>query len=134
MRSAAPRASRSDAAKRSSPRKLGAILLARQFPLEYPGLAACSVHPGIVQTNLGRHTSVWSLLKFVVAMPFGGERPASAEVGARTRAPCAVTPELENGASHVNCEPAETVECAKNMDDAKRLYDCCDEATRPFQA
>jgi len=113
--------------------KLGAILLAKQFPLEHPGLTACSVHPGIVQTNLSRHTSIWSLLKFVVAMPLGGERSVSAEVGARTQTMCAVTPELQEGAYYVGCKPSETAECAQNMDDAKRLYDYCDKATRSFQ-
>ena len=113
--------------------KLGAILLAKQFPLEYPGLEACSVHPGIVQTNLGRHTSIWSFLKFAVAMPFGGERPVKAEVGARTQTMCAVTTALETGAYYVDCAPSETAECAQNMDDAKRLYDYCDDATSAFQ-
>ena len=87
-----------DGWRRYQQSKLGNVLLARQFPLEYPHLTACSVHPGIVRTNLSRHTSIWALLRFVIAMPFGGERPVSPERGASTQTFCAVTAELEQGA------------------------------------
>ena len=116
--------------------KLGDILLAKQFPIEYSHMIACSVHPGIVQTNLARHTSIWSLLRFIIAMPFGGERPVSPEVGASTQTLCAVMPEeeLASGAYYADRAVSDDVaDCAKRTDDAKKLYDYCDEVTRPFQ-
>lgn len=115
--------------------KLGDILLAKHFPVEFQGLAACAVHPGIVMTNVSRHLSIRSRLKFVLAMLRGAERPASPEQGARTQTMCAVIPgnELISGAYYAYGSVAEEAKAAKNADDAKRLYDYCNEKTQPFQ-
>ena len=115
--------------------KLGDILLSKQFPIEYKHLKSCAINPGVVRTNLGRHISIWSLLKFVIAGFSGGQQVVSPEQGARTQTLCAVMPddELVNGAYYTNCTVSEEALCAKNMDDAKKLYDYCDEVTKPFQ-
>ncbi len=39
--------------------KLGDILLAKQFAVEYPHLKGCAVHPGVVRTILARNNSFW---------------------------------------------------------------------------
>ena len=116
--------------------KLGDILLAKQFAVEYPHLQACAVHPGIVRTNLARNNSIWQLLKFLVAFVLASERLSGPTEGARTQTYCAVMPEdeLENGAYYADAAVSEEAEAAKNMDDAKALYDYCDEVTRPFQS
>jgi len=124
-----------DGWRRYQQSKLGDILLAKQFPLEFPHLKACAVHPGVVRTKLGRHMSVWTLLKFVLAGLTGGARVVTPEQGARTQTLCAVMPDADliSGAYYADCAVAQEAECARNMGDAKKLYDYCDEATRAFQ-
>jgi NAD(P)-dependent dehydrogenase (short-subunit alcohol dehydrogenase family) len=124
-----------DGWRRYQQSKLGDILLAKQFPVEYNHLKACAVHPGIVMTNVGRHVSTWTRLKFVFAFLSGAERVVPPEQGARTQTLCAVMPEdeLVSGAHYANGTVSEEAESAKNMEDAKKLYDYCDEVTRPFQ-
>lgn len=115
--------------------KLGDILLAKQFSVEHSHLKACAVHPGVVQTNLGRHMSIWSMLKYGIFGLLGkGERVVSPEQGARTQTLCAVMPddELVNGAYYADCAVSKEAAAAKNMDDAKKLYAYCDEGPRPF--
>lgn len=116
--------------------KLGDILLAKQFAVEYPHLKTCAVHPGVVRTNLARNNSIWQLLKFLVAFVFGSARLTVPTEGARTQTYCAVMPadQLVNGAYYVDAAVSQEAEAAKNMDDAKALYDYCNEVTRPFQA
>jgi len=117
--------------------KLGDVLLAKQFPLEFSHINACSVHPGLVMTNLGRHTSTWMKLKFVLAGLFGKVPPmAGPEEGARTQTLCAVMPDedLVTGAYYASCAVAEEAQSAKNMDDARKLFAYCDDVTAPFQA
>lgn len=116
--------------------KLGDILLAKQFPIEYGHLKACAVHPGVVMTNLSRHISLWNRLKFMFAFLSGSVRAATPEQGARTQTLCAVIPEeaMVSGAYYADGSISEEAESAKRMDDAKKLYDYCDEVTRPFQA
>ncbi|MGA7937513.1 MAG: hypothetical protein WCA35_28440 [Kovacikia sp.] len=41
--------------------------------------------------------------------------------------------ELVSGAYYADCAVSKEAVCAKNMDDTKKLYDYCDEATQPFQ-
>jgi hypothetical protein len=71
----------------------------------------------------------------VIAGFSGGQQVVSPEQGARTQTLCAVMPdeELVNGAYYTNCAVSEEAVCAKNMDDAKKLFDYCDEVTKPFQ-
>jgi NAD(P)-dependent dehydrogenase (short-subunit alcohol dehydrogenase family) len=124
-----------DGWRRYQQSKLGDILLAKQFPVVYPHLKACSVHPGVVRTNLGRHLSAWTMVKFLFRAMTGEPLPKRPEEGARTQTWCAVMPdaELVSGAYYADAAVAVEAEAAKNMDDAKRLYDFCDAATRKFQ-
>lgn len=116
--------------------KLGDILLAKQFLLEFDHLEGCSVHPGIVRTNLGRHMSLRTMLKYVWASLTGrGAQILTPEQGARTQTLCAVMPStsLVSGAYYADCIVSEEAQSAKNMEDAKSLYDYCDRVTQPFQ-
>lgn len=116
--------------------KLGDILLAKQFPLEFDHLESCAVHPGVVRTNLSRHMSKWTMVKYVWAAITGrGAKLLTPERGARTQTLCAVMPSdaFVQGAYYADCLVAQEAESARNMEDAKRLFDYCDKATRPFQ-
>lgn len=116
--------------------KLGDILLAKQFLVEYDHLEGCSVHPGVVRTRLSRHMSMWTMLKYLWEAVTGrGAKLLSAEQGARTQTLCAVMPSesLVPGAYYADCAVARESQSARNMEDAKRLYDYCDEVTRSFQ-
>ena len=116
--------------------KLGDILLAKQFPLEFDHLTACAVHPGIVMTNIGRNLSIRSRLKYGVAALRGAGWPVSPERGARTQTLCAVMPgdELVTGAYYADGMVAEEALAARNMEDAKSLFDYCDAVTRSLQS
>ena len=116
--------------------KLGDILLAKQFLVEFDHLESCAVHPGVVRTNLSRHMSLGTILKYLWAsITCRGSPLLTPEQGASTQTYCAVMPseDLVSGAYYADCAVAEEAQSARNMDDAKRLYDYCDEVTRPFQ-
>jgi NAD(P)-dependent dehydrogenase (short-subunit alcohol dehydrogenase family) len=116
--------------------KLGDILLAKQFPIEFKHMMTCSVHPGVVRTNLSRHMSIITMLKYLLHGLFGGGEPLlSPKEGASTQTFCAVMPEEEliNGAYYADCEVKEEAQSARNMEDAKKLYDYCDEVTKAYQ-
>lgn len=118
--------------------KLGDILLAKQFPKEFPKLQACAVHPGVVQTNLGKHLSVMDMLRFVYKLIVdysNAEKPVTPEVGARTQVMCAVMEKVEDGGYYAfgKQEMVHLSDAAKNEEDAKKLYDFCDQVTKEFQ-
>ena len=115
--------------------KLGDILLARQFAKLYPHLKAVSVHPGGVKTNLGRHMTLGQKIKFVLTNPIIVMSMVSAEEGAATQVLVATLPdgELSNGAYYSDCKVTREAESARNMEDAKKLFDYCDEVTQAFQ-
>jgi retinol dehydrogenase 12 len=116
--------------------KLGDILLAKEFPKRNPKLEAVSLHPGVINTNLGRHLPWFAVLvfKFLLAVRLF-LRSKTVEQGAATTVTCATLPssELAVGAYYDDCDVGTEHDCAKNADDAKRLYDLCDEITKKFQ-
>lgn len=122
--------------------KLGDILLAKEFGMRYPQLETCSLHPGVIRTNLSRHLSVWDLLQFVfVRIPqllLSGEKSPmkTVEQGAATTVHCASLPTHEfqpQGAYYVDCDVAAESESARNEEDATAFFDYCDQVTRDFQ-
>jgi len=115
--------------------KLGDILLAKQFDKQYPHLSAYSVHPGVVKTNLGRHMSIGKKLAFMIKHPIAIMTMKGSEEGASTQVMVAILPEkdLNNGAYYADCKVSEETESARNMDDAQKLFNYCDEATKKFQ-
>ncbi|MDW3193003.1 MAG: SDR family NAD(P)-dependent oxidoreductase [Cytophagales bacterium] len=116
--------------------KLGNILLAKQFNLEFPNLVSASVHPGLVQTNLGRSMKLSQKLRFMITNPLMMMSMQNAEQGASTQVMVATMPEKElvKGAYYADCQVSEEAESAKNMDDAKKLFDYCDTVTSSFQS
>ena len=100
----------------------------------YP-LSAYSVHPGVVKTNLGRHMSIGKKLAFMIKHPISIMTMKRPEEGASTQVMVAILPEkdLKNGAYYADCKVSEETESARNMDDAQKLFDYCDEATKGFQ-
>lgn len=116
--------------------KLGDILLSKQFIKEYPNLQSYSVHPGAVQTNISRHYTIWELLKAIPKLiKLGQLKMLKPESGATTQVYCSVTSEnvLENGAYYYNCNVEQSSKASKNEEDAKKLYDFCNNVTQSFQ-
>ncbi|HMO40174.1 MAG TPA: SDR family NAD(P)-dependent oxidoreductase [Saprospiraceae bacterium] len=115
--------------------KLGDILLSKQFIKEFPGLYSYSVHPGVVQTNLSKHISFWSQLKMIPKLITGQIKIKKPEDGASTQVYCSVVPvsELENGAYYADCHIVPSSQSSNIAEDAKKLYDFCDEVTKKHQ-
>ena len=57
------------------------------------------------------------------------------EHGASTQVYCSVTPadELENGAYYADCHVEPSSKASNNAEDAKRIFDYCNEVTKSFQ-
>lgn len=119
--------------------KLGDILLAKEFQKRYR-METASCHPGVIQTELGRHLTLWDHLKIISTkipslIAEEGWKPfKTLEQGAATTLTAATLPsnKLKNGGYYRDCVLAEEAESAKNMDDAKALFDYCNEVTKPF--
>lgn len=121
--------------KRYQQSKLGSILLAKQFGAEHQHLKSVSVHPGVVATNIGRHVPIWTKIGFMLTDPLAVMAMSSPDVGASTQTLVATMPDSDmvNGAYYADCTISEEAESARNMADAKRLYDFCDHVTQSFQ-
>lgn len=118
--------------------KLGDILLAKYFNEKYTNLIAVSVHPGIVKTNLSRHMTFSKKISFILKHPLSLLNVLSMkepEEGAATQVMLATLPESEliGGAYYTDCKIVEETEIARNIDDAKMLYEYCDKVTKDFQ-
>ncbi|MDW3195149.1 MAG: SDR family NAD(P)-dependent oxidoreductase [Cytophagales bacterium] len=115
--------------------KLGNILLAKEFAQRYPHMKAVSLHPGGVKTNLGRHMTLGQKLGMVLKHPLMILSMVEPEVGAATQTMLSILPdhELENGAYYSDCKVIEEAPSGKDMTDAKKLFDYCEEATKAFQ-
>ena len=92
--------------------------------LEGTGVTVNAVHPGLVNTNLGRDQSKfsqWFARKFF----------KSPEEGAKTSIYLASSPNIEGvtGKYFVNKEPRESSEESYNEEYAKKLWEICDEMT-----
>ncbi len=115
--------------------KLGNILLAREFGRRYPDMPAVSVHPGGVKTNLGRHMTIGQKMLFVLKHPLMVMSMVEPEEGAATQVMVTVLPseQLENGAYYADCQVTEEAPSGRDMTDARKLFDYCDEVTSAFQ-
>lgn len=115
--------------------KLGDILLSKQFIKEFPELFSYSVHPGVNQTNLGKHISFWQKIKTIPKLISGEIKLLKPENGSSTQVFCAVAPEseLENGGYYADCHIEPSSKSSNISEDAKKLYDHCDEVTKTYQ-
>ena len=116
--------------------KLGDILLAKYFNQQYAHLTAVSVHPGVVKTNLARHMSLGKKMALVLRHPLAIMSMKAPEEGAATQVMVATMAdaELVGGAYYADCKVTQEAESAQNMEDAKLLFEYCDEVTKAFQA
>lgn len=126
-----------DSWRRYQQSKLAAILLAKQFAKNHTHLKTCAVHPGVVRTNLSRHMSPWLMVRYLVSGLLGrSQKIVGPDEGARTQTLCAVMPDadLQNGAYYADCAPTQPAAAAEYAQDAKRLYDYCEEVTSAFHS
>lgn len=94
---------------------------------------ANAVHPGVINTNLGRHFEAW---KRVAASLIGWTFMKSVEAGAATTCYVATAPALAQTTGHYfeDCNPV-VPEAGKHMDDrelAARLWARSEELTREY--
>ncbi len=94
---------------------------------------ANAVHPGVINTNLGRHFEAW---KRVAASLIGWTFMKSVEAGAATTCYVATAPALAQTTGHYfeDCNPV-VPEAGKHMDDralAARLWTRSEELTREY--
>lgn len=104
--------------------KLANILFAKEFAKRYNGLiTANSCHPGVVQTELGRHMSE-TVRKFII-QPFLGPFFKTPWEGAQTQIRLAIDPELKNvtGKYFSDCEEKTPSRDARDVETAAWLYD-----------
>ena len=115
--------------------KLGDILLSKQFIKEFPNLYSYSVHPGVNQTNLGKHISFWQKIKTIPKILSGEIKLLKPENGASTQVYCSVAPvsALENGGYYADCHITPSSKSSNIAEDAKKLFDYCDAVTKAFQ-
>ncbi|MFX1304542.1 MAG: SDR family oxidoreductase [Promethearchaeota archaeon] len=106
--------------------KLGEMLITYELSrkLDGTGVTANAVHPGLVNTNLGRdqsNFSQWFARKFF----------KSPEEGAETSIYLATSPEVEGitGKYFINKEPRQSSEESYNLEYAEKLWKICEEMT-----
>ena len=115
--------------------KLGNILLAKYFNEHYSNIVSVAVHPGIVKTNLGRHMPLSKKLLFMVKHPLAIFSMKEPEEGAATQVMVSIIPDsqLSGGAYYEDCMVSVESESARNMEDAKNLFEYCNQVTRKYQ-
>lgn len=106
--------------------KLAEVLITYELSRKLEGgrVTANAIHPGVVNTNLGRDQSKfsqWFARKFF----------KSPEEGAETSIYLASSPEVENitGKYYINKQPKESSEESYNLENAKKLWKICTELT-----
>lgn len=115
--------------------KLANILFTRELTkrLEGSGVTANSVHPGLVQTELGRHMSIYkSSFSRTVLAPIAWLFLKSPTQGAQTTLYCALASELEgvSGKYFSDCREKEVASQGKDDEVAKRLWAISESWTR----
>ncbi|XP_036374681.1 retinol dehydrogenase 12-like [Megalops cyprinoides] len=103
--------------------KLANILFSRSLAkrLEGTGVTVYALHPGIVQTELGRHLNTPLKVAYTIVKPFL-KTPVQ---GAQTSIYCAVEPALENESGHYYSECAQAT-CSRTATDdemAQKLWE-----------
>lgn len=104
--------------------KLANILFTKELNrrLEGTGVTCYAVHPGVVQTELGRHLG--GFVNFL-GNTIGNLMLKTPEMGAQTSVYCATEESVtkNSGCYFSDCAIKEPTEAAKNMEDAKRLWE-----------
>lgn len=130
-----------DGWKKYQQSKLGNILLAKEFNRRYDGLETASLHPGIIHTGLYKDTGITSFIKMSATMVpavLTGQlfqvMPKTTSIGAATTVTCATVKNIQSGGYYSNCYVYPESPAAKNEEDAKALFDYCDQITAPYQS
>lgn len=122
---------RYNAAEAYSQSKLANVLFSRELAAKLKehnieGVNTYSLHPGVVQTELGRHfneTLFWGARKIIgfILYPF----MKSVELGAQTTIYCAVDEKCANetGLYYADCVPTNTSAKAQKDENCKKLWD-----------
>ncbi|CAB9519327.1 daunorubicin C-13 ketoreductase DnrU [Seminavis robusta] len=119
--------------------KLGNILLAKEFAKRDNGneavkLETVALHPGMADTNLGRHVPSYVKGATTLMGWVGILSKKTAEQGAATTVTCATAALVQNGAYYEDCEPVNKLVGNVNVEeDGIRLFDLCVELTKDFQ-
>ena len=83
--------------------KLAQIYHAQELALQFPRVLSCSMHPGLVYTNLARYTKPNNIFARVLSplLPYIIRTP---EEGAQTVVFCCVDEKIQNGGYYGDCE------------------------------
>jgi len=117
--------------------KLANILFTKELARkgEGSGVNAYALHPGVINTELGRHlkdTFGPMVLIWKLAMPF----IKTPESGANTTIYCAVDESIadHNGRYYSDCKEKQTAPQAENIEDAKKLWEVSEQLVNLNQA
>jgi len=117
--------------------KLANILFTKELARkgEGSGVNAYALHPGVINTELGRHlqdTFGPLVMLWKVAMPF----IKTPESGANTTIYCAVEESIadHNGRYYSDCKEKQPAPQAENIEDAKKLWDLSEQLVNLNQA
>jgi len=117
--------------------KLANILFTKELARkgEGSGVNAYALHPGVINTELGRHlqdTFGPLVMLWKVAMPF----IKTPESGANTTIYCAVDESIadHNGRYYSDCKEKQTAPQAENIEDAKKLWEVSEQLVNLNQA
>lgn len=106
--------------------KLANILFTRELSkrLEETDVLVTAVHPGVVKTELARHTSFGkSRLASLTLAPITWLFFKTPRQGAQTTIHCAVADNVESGLYYSDCKPKEPADQAKDDKAAKQLWE-----------
>nr|XP_054758559.1 retinol dehydrogenase 13-like [Lytechinus pictus] len=125
---------RYNSAEAYSNSKLANVLFTRELSrrLEGTGVTANVLHPGVVKTNIGKHTGMHqSGFSMAILGPIFWLFVKSPEQGAQTSIYCAVDPELEkvSGQYFRDCKKSECDASGKDDEAAAKLWDISCELT-----
>jgi len=117
--------------------KLANILFTKELARkgEGSGVSAYALHPGVINTELGRHlqdTFGPLVMLWKVAMPF----IKTPESGANTTIYCAVDESIadHNGRYYSDCKEKQPAPQAENIEDAKKLWEVSEQLVNLNQA
>lgn len=106
--------------------KLANVLFTRELSkrLEDTDILVTAVHPGIVKTELARHTSFSkSKLASLTLAPISWLFFKTPRQGAQTTIHCAVADDVESGLYYSDCKPKEPADQGKDDEAAKQLWE-----------
>ena len=106
--------------------KLANVLFTRELSrrLEDTDILVTAVHPGVVKTELARHTSFSkSKLASLTLAPISWLFFKTPRQGAQTTIHCAVADDVESGLYYSDCKPKEPADQGKDDEAAKQLWE-----------